>query len=316
MVRTERAAMQKARSKAKSYSRARCNDRSRHAEQTGRGDSNGSSKTVTLTPVPVQALGCSLQDALRDVLLASRKRPHDFLRELDADGSGAVSRDEFGLCLCQYGLGPPTVPEEAIDALFAQIDTDASGWASAGELFTALRRELEPPAELLSSHHTPQVSLPCARGRMRTVLVFHDGVVCLLPTLNRGCASHCAPRFRSYHRSSSWTRLLLGLCRWAADIVGCSGTTRRSWCVSPTKTPPLRLACLTDGWHRCGLPLQRPAFTSGTAAQRSAAIDLGRLRAQLRGTRTRALVTRSPLSAVFSAIISFAIYLFLAASPA
>lgn len=62
---------------------------------------------------------------------------------------------------------------------------------------------------------------------------------------------------------------------------------------------PLRLSltCFTDGCHRCGfLPLQRPAFTSGAAAQRSAAIDFGRLRAQLRGTRNRAPVTRSNLT--------------------
>lgn len=187
MVHIERAAMQKARSKAKSYLRARCSDRSRHAEQIGWGDSNDTRTAVTLTPVPIQALGCSLQDALRDTLLASHKRPHDFFRELDADGSGAVSRDEFGLCLCQYGLGPPTVPEEAIDALFAQIDTDESGWASAGELFTALRRELDPPAELLSSHQTPRVSLPPTHSTVHSSN-FHDGVLFAVPTLITGTA--------------------------------------------------------------------------------------------------------------------------------
>ena len=248
MVENERAVMAKARSEAKGFAADRSDraaaERRREGGAGGGGGGaaggGGAEKAAALVPVPVESLGgCSLQDALRDVLLARGKQAKDFFRELDADGSGAVSRDEFGLCLCEYGLGPPSVPEAAIDALFEQIDTDGSGWATPSELSSALRKALEPPMQLVSAHHS-------AKG------------------LRFPLRSKAPP--------------LPSLAELDAML-----------------DRPLPIGGGKRGVQWDDPAVTRPVFMGGGAARRSAAVDVGRLRAQLRGHDTGLDAQLTPL---------------------
>ena len=65
-------------------------------------------------------------------------RVRDIFRSWDADGSGTVSRREFGRMLPAIGM--TGVETEDVDRLFSSLDTDGSGSLDVLELDGKLRR--------------------------------------------------------------------------------------------------------------------------------------------------------------------------------
>ena len=68
----------------------------------------------------------------------------DYFRDMDADGSGAVTKTEFAMAIVALGFVHAT--KEATDAAFKALDTDGNGKIDYLELDKRLRRLGEPPA--------------------------------------------------------------------------------------------------------------------------------------------------------------------------
>ena len=82
-----------------------------------------------------------LKDFLR---FTGGRKVIDYFRDMDADGSGAVTQKEFGKAVKALGFVHAT--KEATDAAFKALDTDGNGKIDYLELDKRLRRLGEPPA--------------------------------------------------------------------------------------------------------------------------------------------------------------------------
>lgn len=67
-------------------------------------------------------------------------------REWDTNGDGLIQRDEFHDAVRLLGFDAADVPNEAIDALFDELDADGSGECEYHELKQAI--EGRPPSEV------------------------------------------------------------------------------------------------------------------------------------------------------------------------
>jgi hypothetical protein len=81
----------------------------------------------------------SVQEQLRDALVANSLRVIDLFREWDEDGNGVISRSEFRRALPILGL---RAAPQAINALFDEFDADGSGEISFRELNRLVRRDV------------------------------------------------------------------------------------------------------------------------------------------------------------------------------
>ena len=75
--------------------------------------------------------------ALRDQLAKKKVKTLSFFQEIDKDGSGELTKKEFGKAI--RDLGFETVPKSEIDAVFDQLDPDRSGKISYEELYKILQ---------------------------------------------------------------------------------------------------------------------------------------------------------------------------------
>ena len=108
----------------------------------------------------VAKAGASAAEVLRSVLSVNLLRVIDLLREWDEDGNHRVSRREFRRALPMLGLA---VERADVDALFAQMDIDASGELDLSELQRSLRGTGTGTGGLL-----PAASLPGGAGAIQT----------------------------------------------------------------------------------------------------------------------------------------------------
>ena len=76
-------------------------------------------------------------NALRDQLAKKKVKTLSFFQEIDKDGSGELTKKEFGKAI--RDLGFETVPKADIDAVFDQLDPDRSGKISYEELYKILQ---------------------------------------------------------------------------------------------------------------------------------------------------------------------------------
>ena len=110
--------------------------RNKHALRRGKLGPNarksalGSGVTVSATATE------SVQQQLQRILLRSRARVMDLLREWDDDGSGTVTASEFHGALAALGY---EAERPDVEALFELFDFDGSGKIDYGELHAALR---------------------------------------------------------------------------------------------------------------------------------------------------------------------------------
>jgi len=86
----------------------------------------------------------SVQEQLRDALVANSMRVIDLFREWDEDGNGMVDKGEFRKAMPMLGLH---ATREHIDALFDTFDSDGSGEIGFKELNRLLRRDVKAEAK-------------------------------------------------------------------------------------------------------------------------------------------------------------------------
>ena len=102
---------------------------------------------------------------LRRSMLRQLARVIDTFRQMDADGSGAVSREEFIRALPMCGIVLP--PAEA-ELLFASIDHDGNGIIEYRELNRLLRQGADVKLEHALTTGTVEVKLGKLQGAART----------------------------------------------------------------------------------------------------------------------------------------------------
>ena len=79
----------------------------------------------------------SLQEQLRDVMVANNAKLIDLFREWDDDGNGALDKKELRKAIAALGYD---APKKDIDAFFDSIDDDENGWIEFAELKAALAK--------------------------------------------------------------------------------------------------------------------------------------------------------------------------------
>ena len=96
--------------------------------------------TVTINLAPIDASTPVDVRQLRKVLTASFTKVADIFRDIDTNGDGAISREEFRrVVLDDLGLARVGATPEAVDALFGELDVSGDGLIEYAELHKVLR---------------------------------------------------------------------------------------------------------------------------------------------------------------------------------